>query len=112
MKPRPRVSETISKARRVSLQAVDEEPDPDHLARPKGVGEAEESDGRHGPGHELVAVRDVEPKHAPERHRHHQEEDGEEEQAREPAGEEVEPVEDAADHAVRVKRSARKRSRV
>ena len=79
-------------------ETVDQEPDADHLARAERVGEAEECSRRHAPGHDLVARRHVDADRAAGRQQHHEDEDGDEEQPGEPAGEQVEPVEEGAKH--------------
>src|SRR3712207_2855851 len=87
---------------RAAAEAVDQQPDADHLAGLEGVGEAEKCHRGHAPGGEVVAGRDVEPDFAPDRQAHHEQEDDDEEQAGEIAREEVEAIESAADHAARL----------
>jgi hypothetical protein len=62
------------------------------------VGKAKESHCRHAPGGEIVAGRDVQANLPPNRQSHHQEKDDDQEKPGEIAGEEIKPVEKAAEH--------------
>src|SRR5829696_2804874 len=81
-----------------AFEAVYDEADADDLARFEGVGKAQEGEGGHAPSREIVPRRDVEVDLAPERQRHHQPEDRDQEQPRKIAGREIKAVEEASDH--------------
>ncbi len=93
----PTISAAISMTWRVApAEAIDQQSDADHLAGLERVRKAEEGHRRHRPRGEVVAGRNVEAELAAGGQPHHQEEDGDQEQAREPARAEIQPVEQVA----------------
>jgi hypothetical protein len=81
-----------------AAQAVEHEADADHLAGLERVGEGQEGKGRHAPGGEVVARRDVEADLAADGEAHHENEDRDQEQPGEVAGGTIEAIEKGSDH--------------
>src|SRR4051812_29900297 len=82
------------------VETVDQKTDADHLAVPEGMRETEKGGGRHAPGNEIVAGRNIEAERPAGRQQHHQHKNRDEEKPGEIAGEKIESIEKNADHDV------------
>ena len=99
MKPQPTMSDTISMdAPRWPAEQVDQQTDPDHLAVPEGVREPRNAVAAMHHAANSSPTGKFDPERPAGRQHHHQHEDGDQKQAGEIAGIEIEPVENSPDH--------------
>jgi len=82
-----------------AFEAVDQKPDPNHLAVTERVCEAEERRRHHAPRHQVVAGRNVETERPTSREEHHQDENREQKHARRVTRKLIKPVEKNAYHS-------------